>query len=194
LGQGGKKEAARQIEANTVKTGLQRIDRSTPEGLRDYALLSVALATGRRVSELAGLRYKHLHKQGDTCVVEWERCKGNKQMIDCLPAKTTKALYEYLHAVYGTKMASLSGDTPIWISFSRRNYGQAIGIGTIANICEAHLGTSKVHATRHTWAVTMHHKGASLQQIGKGLGHSNLKTTSDYMEEQLGMKTRMPVH
>jgi site-specific recombinase XerD len=43
-----------------------------------------------------------------------------------------------------------------------------------------------VHATRHTWALTMHDKGATLQQIGKGLGYSNLKTTSDYLEEQPG--------
>jgi site-specific recombinase XerD len=43
-----------------------------------------------------------------------------------------------------------------------------------------------MHATRHTWAVTMHKKGATLAEIGRGLGHSNLKTTSDYLEEHLG--------
>ncbi len=32
----------------------------------------------------------------------------------------------------------------------------------------------------------MHKQGASLAEIGRGLGHKNLKTTSDYMEEQLG--------
>ena len=53
-------------------------------------------------------------------------------------------------------------------------------------ICDQRLGTPKSHALRHTWAVTMHKKGAKLADIGKGLGHSNLKTTSDYMEEQLG--------
>lgn len=182
----GTKDAARHLPAGRVKIGLASIDRSTPEGLRDYALLSIALATGRRVSELAGLRYKHLQKTGATCIVYWERCKGNKQMQDELPEKTTRALYTYLHAVYGVNLLSLPGDAPVWVSFSKRNPGQAIGIRTIAYLCETYLGTSKVHATRHTWAVTMSKKGATLQQIGKGLGHSNLKTTSDYMEEQLG--------
>jgi site-specific recombinase XerD len=69
------KNAARPIAGNRVKFGLQQIDRSTPEGLRDYALLSVALATGRRVSEIAGLRYKHLRRDGNTCIVEFDAAR-----------------------------------------------------------------------------------------------------------------------
>src|SRR5258707_1219158 len=180
------KDAARRLPVNRVKAGLQHIDRTTPEGLPDSALLSVALNPGRRVSELAGLRLKHLWLNETTCTVTWERCKGNKRMQDELPAKPTKALFTYLYAVYGAALLTLPGDTPVWVSFSKRNHRQAIGTRTISNICEQHLGTSKVHATRHTWALTMHDKGATLQQIGKGLGHSNLKTTSDYLEEQLG--------
>jgi integrase/recombinase XerD len=184
----GKKDAAKPITESQVKSGLQRIDRSTPEGLRDYAILSIALTTGHRASELAGLHMKHLYKQGNTCIVEWERCKGNEQMTSSLSAKTTEALYAYLqHArVYGNRVFTLSGDAPVWVSFSKQNRGQAIGTRTIANICEHYLGTSKVHATRHTAAVGMSKQGASLADIGRFLGHKNLKTTSDYMEEQLG--------
>ena len=184
----GAKDAARHLTASQVKKGLQQIDRSTAEGLRDYALLSLALSTGRRSSELAGLRYKHLQRLGNRCHVTWPRCKGDKQMEDTLEEKTTLALYAYLQheQVYGNKLFTLSGDAPIWVSFSKQNSGQAIGTRTISNICEEYLGTSKVHATRHTWAVNMHKQGASLQEIGRGLGHRNLKTTSDYMDEQLG--------
>jgi site-specific recombinase XerD len=182
----GKKDAARPIAIEDVKHGLQQIDRTTHEGLRDYALLSVALATGRRASELASLRYGHLRRVGNQCHVDWSHCKGNKQMEDMLPVKTTHALYTYLQSVYGSQLGQLPNDAPVWVSFSKQNKGEAIGTRTISNMCEEYLGTSKVHATRHTWAVTMHKQGASLQEIGKGLGHSNLKTTSDYMDEQLG--------
>lgn len=182
----GKKDAAQPLTADDVKVGLQHIDRSTTEGLRDYALLGVALATGRRASELAGLRYGHLHRVGTCCHVVWPRCKGNTQMEDVLPEKTTRALYVYLHAVYGVQLGQLANDAPVWVSFSKQNRGQAIGVRTISHVCDTYLGTSKVHATRHTWAVTMHKQGASLQEIGRGLGHKNLKTTSDYMEEVLG--------
>jgi site-specific recombinase XerD len=182
-----KLHAARPIAGPDVKHGLAQIDRNELAGLRDLALLSVALATGRRGSELAGMRYGHLHKHDNgTCTVIWPRCKGNKQMIDELPEKTTRVLYDYLYAAYGSALGALAATAPIWLSFSHHNERQAISIKTVQRICDARLGTPKSHALRHTWAVTMHKKGAKLADIGKGLGHSNLKTTSDYMEEQLG--------
>jgi len=183
---GPKKDAAHPIDPSGVKSGLKQIDRSTLEGKRDYALLSIALATGRRVSELANLRYGHIQKQGDTALIIWQRCKGNKQMTDTLQTKTTDALYEYLYAVYGKDLYQAAKESPVWISFSDRNKGEAISARTLQRVCEKYLGTSKMHATRHTWAVTMHKKGATLAEIGRGLGHSNLKTTSDYLEEHLG--------
>jgi integrase/recombinase XerC len=182
----GPKHAAHPIDASGVKSGLKQIDRSTLEGKRDYAMLSIALATGRRVSELANLRYGHIQKQGEAALVIWERCKGNKKMTDVLHAKTTDALYEYLSAVYGKDLYQTAKESPVWISFSDRNKGKPISARTLQRICEKYLGTSKMHATRHTWAVTMHKQGATLAEIGRGLGHSNLKTTSDYLEEHLG--------
>jgi integrase/recombinase XerD len=182
----GKKDAARPLTSGTIKAGLARINRSTPEGLRDYALLSVALATGRRVSEIASLRYKHLHREGNTCVLDFDRLKGKKSSTNRLEAKTTTALYTYLETVYPGQLLTLSGDAPVWVSFSDRNKGQAIGVRTLSNICERYLGTSKTHAPRHTLAVTMHHKGAKITDISRALGHSNVAITSDYLEEHLG--------
>jgi len=181
----GKKDAAHHLASSTVKSGLARIDRSTPEGLRDYALLSIALATGRRASEIAGLRYKHLHRDGNTCVVDFDHCKGKKSFTNRLEANTTRALYAYLECVYPGQLLQLHGDAPVWVSFSDRNKGQAIGTRTLSNICEAYLGTSKFHAPRHTLAVAMHNKGAKITDISKALGHTDIKITSDYLEEHL---------
>ncbi len=165
----GKKDAARPLSSATVQAGLAKIDRSTPEGLPDYALLSVAFATGRRVSELAGLSYKHLHKDGDTCIIDFDNCKGKKSFTNRLAPKTTRALYAYLESIYPGQLLTLPGDAPIWISFSDRNKGQAIGTRTISNMCEEHLGTSKTHAPRQRLAVRMHEKHAKLTDIQKAL-------------------------
>lgn len=117
----GPKNAAHPIDSSGVKSGLKQIDRSTVEGKRDYAILSIALATGRRVSELANLRYGHIQKQGETALIIWERCKGGKKMTDVLQAKTTDALYEYLYAVYGKDLYQAAKESPVWVSFSDRN-------------------------------------------------------------------------
>jgi site-specific recombinase XerD len=182
---GPNKDRAHTIAPSGIKSGLKNIDRSTLEGKRDYAMLSIALATGRRVSELANLRYGHFQKQGDTTLIIWERCKGNKTMTDTLQAKTTNALYEYLYALYGKDLYQTAKDSPVWVSFSDRNKGKPISTRTLQRVCEKYLGTSKMHATRHTVAITMHNNGATLAEIGRQLGHSNLKTTSDYLESHI---------
>src|SRR2546430_11279426 len=123
----GKKDAAHHLASSTIKSGLAKIDRSTPEDLRDYALLSIALATGRRASEIAGLRYKHLHRDGNTALVDFDNCKGKKSFINRLPPKTTRALYAYLEAVYPGQLLQLDAEAPLWVSFSDRNKREPIG-------------------------------------------------------------------
>jgi integrase len=91
-----------------------------------------------------------------------------------------KALIEYLQAVYGNELQT---DAPVWISFSRYNAKkrEAIGTQAIAAVCEKYLGVSKVHATRHSFTIFMEDAGAKLSVIGNRLGHSNLATTSRYL-------------
>lgn len=176
------KEAAMPLDSLDVQTQLQAIDRSGLQGLRDYVLLSVLLVTGRRANELAALRFGDIRFSGKKVSVTWTRCKGGKVMHDELPAHTSAALLSYLHTVYGRALPTLAHDTPVWVSCSRHNQGKAISAQAIADICEMRLGTSKIHATRHTFAVMMEQAGASLSDIGARLGHSDLKTTSDYMK------------
>lgn len=176
------KEAAMPLDTQDVHTRVQAIDRADVQGARDYALLSVLLVTGRRSSELAGLRYGDIRFTGKKAAVTWQHCKGGKVMHDELPAHTAKALLAYLHKVYGAALARLTPDTPVWVSVSRHNQGKAISTQAIADVCLERLGTSKVHATRHTFAVAMEQAGAKLSDIGARLGHNDLKTTSEYMK------------
>jgi site-specific recombinase XerD len=171
---------ARPLPAAEVQQRLQAIDRSTLAGQRDYALLLVALTTGRRLSELAGLRWGAVQLSGKQVMLTF--CvKGNRLVRDTLAARVGTALLDYLQATY-TKLATLPADAPVWVSFSRRNSGAAMGIQSIADVCQRHLGTSKVHALRHTFAHTMLQQGATVSTIQQRLGHTNLSTTSTYLQ------------
>lgn len=139
----GRKDAARPIPTTRVKSGFAKIDRTTPEGRRDYMLLVIALATGRRADELAGLRYGDIQWHSETCTIIWRRCKGNEQMVNILPERTTTLLRDYLSAEYGAELGMLAGDAAVWPSYSPRNKGQAIGYKTVSRMCEEYLGTSK---------------------------------------------------
>jgi integrase len=77
--------AARPLAYEDLRAHLAAIDVTTTAGLRDYALLLVALYTGRRVAELAGMRREHLRIRARAIEIVWPRCKGGKAMRDELP-------------------------------------------------------------------------------------------------------------
>ncbi len=172
---------AQALDYAELRRRLALIDRTTPRGLRDYALLAVALQTGRRLSELAALRWSALQLRGDKLTIRWQRTKGGKQMQDLLPRPTARALLEYLAVAYKGRLNALPPDAPVWVSFSRRNQGEALTIQTIADICERHLGTPKVHTLRHTFARAMEDSGAKVSDIQARLGHTSLATTGRYL-------------
>lgn len=173
--------SARPIAASAIRDGLAAIDRATLTGKRDFALLTVALTTGRRLAELAALRLGDVSIAGDLVTLTFRHCKGGKVMVDTLSNKVTAALLDYLHASYGERLSDAPISAPIWVSKSNRSNGKAIGVRAISGICEARLGVSKVHALRHSFAHSLESIGAPVSQIQAKLGHSSLATTGRYL-------------
>lgn len=168
------------LEPADIRTRLRQIDRTDLAGMRDYALLAVALQTGRRLSELASLRCGDVERQGTYTVIHWRRTKGGKQMHDAVPHALGNAVHLWLDAFYGAKARPT--DAPIWVSLARNGtYGAPLSIRSIANICEARLGVSTVHSLRHTFARTMEDAGAKVSEIQAKLGHESLDTTGRYL-------------
>lgn len=161
---------------------IKAIDRNTPLGKRDYALLGVLLQTGRRLSEVASLQWQHVKISKRRITLTFEHCKGDKTMVDELPLSISNALLAWLHEAYGPQLGALDKHAPLWLTLSvnTKQRGQALGIQAIADICEKRLGISKVHVTRHTWTLNMIEAGATLNEIQAHLGHESLATTGRY--------------
>ena len=175
---------AQALDYSAIRRTLAAIDRSTLAGARDVVLLSVALVTGRRLSELASLRCGDVQLDAaDQVTLHWCRCKGGRVLADQLPPTVAQALLAYLRQLYGPDLAQLAPDAAVWVSVSPRNRGQPIGIQTIADICKKWLGISRVHALRHTFAHAMEDAGALLTEIQRRLGHASPATTGLYMGE-----------
>ena len=172
--------AALPIPREVVKAALKSIDRSTPLGKRDYAILSILFDVGRRVSEVCNMKCGDISIAGDIVTITFPRTKGGKLMRDQLSEDVAKVFLDYLWTVYDGELRT---DAPVWISFSRYNAKkrEAIGTQAIADVCEKYLHVSKVHATRHSFTIFMEQTGAKLSDIGARLGHSNLATTSRYL-------------
>ena len=173
---------AQPLDYQEVRWRIAAIDRADLFGARNYALLVVALQTGRRVAELAGLQLGDVEQVGAKVVLHWRRTKGGKTMHDSIPRAVANALYHWLEQFYGPHFPTLPADTPVWVSLSSNGtWGEPLDVQSIADICERHLGTSKVHALRHTWARAMEDVGAKVSDIQARLGHESLDTTGRYL-------------
>jgi len=82
------------LEAGEVIQRMQKIDRSTRTGKRDYILLHILFSTGRRLEEVASLKFQHAHQCGVTITLTFEHCKEDKTMRDELPARYSAALLD----------------------------------------------------------------------------------------------------
>jgi site-specific recombinase XerD len=79
-------------------------------------------------------------------------------------------------------MLSSIEQLPVWLSLAGGATGNALTVEGISDICQKRLGTSKVHATRHTFAVLMEQAGAKIMDISRRLGHDSYYTTALYLE------------
>lgn len=183
---------ARAISPQKIAQGLHAIDRATLQGARDYALLSVFLQTGRRLSEVATLQRKHLFIEFGEITLDFQHCKGGKVMADTLGAAASRALAKWLERYYRCSIDNVDGEAQVWVILSRdkEDYGKSLGIQAIADICKKAFGTSSVHRLRHTFAHTMEEAGASVSEIQARLGHESLATTGRYLAQLKQAKNR----
>jgi len=187
---------AEALDADDVARCLDAIDRSTLLGLRDYALLLLAFNTGRRLAELAAMRWGHLALHGaHNVTVTFPHAKGDKIMRDDLARSVADALLTWLRGYYGATLAELPADAPVWVTLSHQSrygdpYGQPLSVRGIGYVVERVFkplaGTkkvTKVHALRHTFTHEMMAVGAPVEVIQQRLGHANIATTQRYMGE-----------
>lgn len=180
-----------------VAEKLRQIDQTTPLGLRNYALLVVAFTTGRRLAELAALAWKDVkmtkEKGQEIVTLRWRRAKGTKTLADRLEPEVGAALLRYLRTVYNPQLAAIPAEAPIWLAFdfartatsgrqrTPRRTDAPLGVRAISYLCQHHLGTGKVHVTRHSFALGMKKAGAPVEAIQARLAHESLETTAEYL-------------
>jgi len=152
------------LSTDEILSGLELIDKTKTNGLRDYALILFLYASGCRVSEA-------LNVQREDIVDNWLKirfAKGEKERLVPLAPIAIKALEEYL------KVADISSPY-IWLN---RN-GNRLSRITAYNITKKYLNVSP-HTLRHSFASALIIGGADLKVVQELLGHSSLVTTQIY--------------
>ena len=168
------------------------IDLSTPEGLRNKAILETLYSCGLRVSELIGLQISHLLlDEGFVRVVG----KGDKERITPIGGAAVKHITIYIEHVRNhlPKIDKTSED----ILFLNRRGKQLtrVMIFTIIKNLTQQAGINKTvspHTFRHSFATHLVDGGADLRAVQEMLGHESITTTeiythldSDYLRQSI---------
>ena len=151
-----------------VMQGLERIDRSTLAGLRDYALILFLYASGCRISEALSVQRRDISDGW----LKIRFAKGEKERVVPLASVALKAIEVYLEEV-GIQSSDL------WLNYR----GGALSRISAYKIVKKYLGVSP-HVLRHSFASALIIGGADLRVVQELLGHSSLITTQIYTHIQ----------
>lgn len=153
--------------------------RSTPEALRDHAMLETLYSTGVRVSELVALDLDGLELESDRV-----RCvgKGGRERVLPLKSSAVAAINAYLRD--GRKELTGGGDSrALFLNHrGRRLTRQGFWLILKSYARAADIADITPHTLRHSFAAHELRQGAELRSIQHLLGHVSISTTQVYQQ------------
>ncbi|MDH5465324.1 MAG: tyrosine-type recombinase/integrase [Thiovulaceae bacterium] len=158
------KHLPKYLEIDAILKGLEMIDTSKWNGLRDYALILFLFATGMRISEALQIEKADINENW----VKVRFAKGEKERMVPIADEALEALHHYLEV--RPKEHSL-----LWINYQ----GKALSRISAFKLTQKYLGVSP-HVLRHSYATAMILGGADLRVVQELLGHASMLTTQIY--------------
>ena len=158
---------------------ISAIDQSTPEGVRNKAMLETMYSCGLRVSELVNLKVSNLHMDAGFVKVTG---KGDKERLVPIGDIAVKYILIYKDEVrihIGIKAGNEDS------LFLNRRGGQISRVMVFKIIKElaSEIGLKKKispHTFRHSFATHLIEGGADLRAVQEMLGHESITTTEIY--------------
>ncbi len=155
------------------------LDQSTPEGVRNKAMLEVLYGCGLRVSELVGLKISDMFLDVEFIKVIG---KGNKERLVPIGSEAIKYIRLYQDNIR-VHITPKKGDEDILFLNKRGGRLSRVMVFYIIKACAAAIGLKKTispHTFRHSFATHLIEGGADLRAIQEMLGHASITTTEIY--------------
>jgi site-specific recombinase XerD len=178
------------LEFAEIQAVLKAVDRSTRDGRRDFALLSLMFNTGARVSEVVDLRAVDLALTSPASV--HLRGKGRKERTCPIWAETARLLHEHLeengiHSHLPETVFRNHRGTPL------TRFGVRLILQKHVRKAAQRMPTLKQkrlhpHSLRHSTAVHLLRSGVDISTIAHWLGHVSINTTNKYLSLDLEAK------
>lgn len=176
------------LKPDEIDCVLNRCDRQSATGRRDFAILLLLARLGLRAGEIASLKLEDIRwETGEIAVCG----KAQQRKRFPLPKDVGEALASYLKS---GRQPCVSRHVFLRVKAPRREFAGSSTIYGIVSSALARAGLSPPcrgpHLFRHSLATTMLHNGASLSEIGQILHHRDPNTTAIYAKVDIaGLRT-----
>lgn len=157
---------------------------------RDYALLSLFLGTGIRVSECVGINISDVDMENNAFLVTR---KGGNQVVLYFPPEVAEALGEYM--LEREKIEPLPGhEEALFLSMQKRRITQR----AVQNLVKKYAAIAaplkpriSPHKLRSTFATNLYNTTGDIYLVADVLGHSSVDTTRRHYADMTDERRRM---
>ena len=180
------------FEYDEIRAILDSVDRATPTGRRDYALLALMFNSGARVQEIVDIGACDLQLQSPPQIKLVG--KGRKTRICPLWPQTAKVLKAFV----AERVLDSRSNAAVFCN-QRGERLTRFGIRyLLGKYCRIASGKSPSltrkrlhpHSVRHSTAVFLLKSGVDLPSISHWMGHASVTTTGRYAKVDLEMKRK----
>lgn len=167
------------LSVEEIDLMFSQVDRSTPEGERNLAMLETMYSCGLRVSELISLKLSDLHFNEKYISVVG---KGNKQRLVPIGNTAIRLIENYRNNHRIHIRIQKNKEDMIFLSKRGGPISRQMVFYVIKDLAEK-AGIRKnlsPHTLRHSFATHLVEGGADLRAVQEMLGHESITTTEIY--------------
>lgn len=171
------------LTSGQVKEILNAIDRSTLQGLRDYAILSLMITGGLRTIEVNRANIGDLRAIADSTAL-FVQGKGREEKTEYIKvsAPVERAIRAYLK-----QRGETNPDAPLFASTSRNSTGGRMSTRSISAVAKSRMQAAgydserlTAHSLRHTAVTLSLLAGKDITEVQQFARHANIATTMIY--------------
>lgn len=171
------------LTSRQVKEVLAGVDRSTEQGLRDYAILTLMITGGLRTIEVVRADVGDIRTLGDNSVL-YVQGKGREEKTEYIKIspQVEKAIWAYL-----TARGEKDEKAPLFSSTSNNNKGARLTTRSVSGIVKTRLQQAgydseklTAHSLRHTAVTLSLLAGKDITEVQQFARHANIATTMIY--------------
>lgn len=164
-----------------------RVQRSTEQGKRLFAMYQLAVNAGLRTVELSRANIKDLQTvDGKTVLYIWGKGHSEADQKKAIAPEVCEAIKDYLQS----RTDAATGNSPLFVSTGNRSGGKRIAATTISKMLKAAMVDAgfdserlTAHSLRHSAGTAVQSLTGDLMQTQKYMRHCSPVTTEIYIHE-----------